>query len=78
MYMKNIDILMKKIQQDYGYSQTNTGSDLKYALSFHVIDLIYLSTYFVFVCLLVFWLKSRLSRKIFGVLFSTAPQGESN
>ena len=42
---------MKKIQQDYGCSQTcNTGSDLKYALiSFHVIDLIYLSTYFVFV-----------------------------
>jgi len=71
---------MKKIQQDYGCSQTNTGSDLKYALSFHVIDLIYLSTYFqVFVCLLVFWLKSRrLSRKIFGLLFSTAPQGESN
>ena len=64
MYIKNIDILMKKIQQDYGYSQTNTGSDLKYALSFHVIDLIYLSTYFVFVCFLVFWLKSRrLSRK---------------
>ena len=54
MYMKNIDILMKKIQQDYGYSQTNTGSDLKYALSFHVIDFIYLSTYFVFVCLFVF------------------------
>ena len=53
MYIKNIDILMKKIQQDYGYSQTNTGSDLKYALSFHVIDFIYLSTYFVFVCLLV-------------------------
>lgn len=70
---------MKKIQQDYGYSQTNTGSDLKYALSFHVIDLIYLWTNFVFVCLLVFWLKSRrLSRKIFGLLFSTAPQGESN
>ena len=39
MYTKNVDILMKKIQQDYGYSQTNTGSDLKYALSFHVIDL---------------------------------------
>ena len=55
MYIKNIDILMKKIQQDYGCSQTcNTGSDLKYALSFHVIDFIYLSTYFVFVCLLVF------------------------
>lgn len=53
MYIKNIDILMKKIQQDYGYSQTNTGSDLKYALSFHVIDLIYLSTYFVFDCFLV-------------------------
>ena len=80
MYIKNIDILMKKIQQDYGCSQTcNTGSDLKYVLSFHVIDLIYLSTYFVSVCLLVFWLKSRrLSRKIFGILFSTAPQGESN
>ena len=55
MYIKNIDILMKKIQQDYGCSQTcNTGSDLKYALSFHVIDFIYLSTYFVSVCLLVF------------------------
>ena len=53
MYIKSIDILMKKIQQDYGYSQTNTGSDLKYALSFHVIDLIYLSTYFVFDCFLV-------------------------
>ena len=40
MYIKNIDILMKKIQQDYGCSQTcHTGSDLKYALSFHVIDL---------------------------------------
>lgn len=71
---------MKKIQQDYGCSQTcNTGSDLKYALSFHVIDLIYLSTYFVFVCLLVFWLKSRrLNRKMFGLLSSAAPQGESN
>lgn len=45
---------MKKIKQDCGCSQTcNTGSDLKYALSFHVIDFIYLSTYFVFVCLLV-------------------------
>lgn len=71
---------MKKIQQDYGCSQTcNTGSDLKYALSFHVIDVMYFSTYFVFVCLLVFWLKSRrLSRNIFGLLSSTAPQGESN
>lgn len=29
MYIKNIDILMKKIQQDYGYSETNTGSDLQ-------------------------------------------------
>ena len=55
MYIKNIDILIKKIQQDYGCSQTcNTGSDLKYALSFHVIDVMYFSTYFVFVCLLVF------------------------
>lgn len=79
MYIKNIDILTKKIQQDYGCSQTcNTGSDLKYALSFHVIDLNYIINIFRF-CLLVFWLKlRRLSRKIFGLLFSTAPQGESN
>ena len=79
MYTKNVDILMKKIQQDYGYSQTNTGSDLKYVLSFHVIDLTLFINIFCFSLLLVFWLKSRrLSRKIFGLLSSTAPQGESN
>lgn len=56
MYIKNIDILMKKIQQDYGCSQTcNTGSDLKYALSFHVIDLNYIYQHisFLFVSFLV-------------------------
>ena len=52
MYIKNVDILMKKIQQDYGYSQTNTGSDLKYVLSFHVIDLtLFINIFcFSFVC----------------------------
>ena len=70
---------MKKIQQDYGYSQTNTGSDLKYVLSFHVIDLTLFINIFCFSLFVSFLVEiTALSRKIFGLLSSTAPQGESN